>query len=123
MSRVLKSICSLGELDRAILVSLGLSSESANIVMDYIEELRDSTKNSKTVPAHLYFKLRHRYDWLQERLDESKKREIKMLKSKVNGELYKLEFESNEPNERIEVRHLATGKLFQWEHMSTFEQV
>lgn len=40
----LKATCTMGILDRAILCGLGLSADSANIVMLHIEELRDQIK-------------------------------------------------------------------------------
>ncbi len=46
-----------------------------------------------------------------------------ILRSKVNGDLYKLELVTTEPSERIEVRHIESGKLFRWETMATFEHV
>ena len=52
----LKATVTMGILDRAILCGLGLSADSANIVMLHIEELRDEIKrlkrNSPNAPAH-----------------------------------------------------------------------
>jgi len=43
-SNALKACCSMGVLDRAILVGLGLSPESANTVMLHSEELREEIR-------------------------------------------------------------------------------
>lgn len=43
----LRKACTIGILDRAILCGLGMSADSANIVMDHIEELRDEIKRLK----------------------------------------------------------------------------
>ena len=47
----------------------------------------------------------------------------KLLRSKVNGDLYTLEVITGEPSGRIEVKHVASGKLFKWECLETFEEV
>jgi hypothetical protein len=70
-----------------------------------------------------YANLRHQFDVVMNELNEVKRTQPTILKSKVNGELYKLEFTSREPSGRVEVRHIESGKLFRWEHLSTFEVV
>ena len=77
----------------------------------------------ETISFDLYANLRHQFDVIMNELHEARRQNPTVLKSKVNGELYKLEFVSKEPSERIEVRHIESGKLFRWEHMSTFEVV
>lgn len=43
----IKKCCTMGILDRAILCGLGLSADSANIIMEHIEELREEIKSLK----------------------------------------------------------------------------
>jgi len=45
----LKKCCTHGILDRAILCGLGMSADSANIVMEHIEELRAEIKRLKSI--------------------------------------------------------------------------